>query len=64
VLDAFAAHAEAMDLRSRFAVKLSDLEDTARIDPRELVEMIPEAIQPLPDSRGSEPDRGWFAAGG
>jgi hypothetical protein len=60
----FAAHAEVMDERSKFAVKLSDLEDTARIDPRELVEMISAEIQPLADSRGSEPDRGWFAAGG
>ena len=58
------AHALLVEQPSRFAIRLTDLEADARVDAGALVEEVPEKSEPLPDARGPEPDRGWFAAGG
>jgi hypothetical protein len=60
----WAAHAEAVGPSSKFTIPLSDLEAAVRVDNQALVEMVPVEIEPPADSRGEEPDRGWFAAGG
>ena len=57
-------HAGAVEQRSKFIIKLSELEAGVRTDAADLIELVPEEIEPPPDPRGPEPDRGWFAAGG
>ena len=61
---AYAEDAEAVEPPSKFAITLTELEADARTDRADLIEMVTDEIEPPPDPRGQEPDRGWFASGG
>jgi hypothetical protein len=45
-------------------VPLDALEATAHVAPEDLVESVDVQPEPPADSRGEQPDRDWFAAGG
>jgi hypothetical protein len=57
-------HTAVMTSPSPYRVPLDALEATAHVAPEDLVESVDEQPAPPADSRGEQPDRDWFAAGG
>jgi hypothetical protein len=53
-----------MGVRPEFRISLDELEATTHVDPADLVESVDAKEEPLADTRGPQPDRDWFAAGG
>jgi hypothetical protein len=47
-----------------YNVSLEQLEHEAHVPRDDQVEMAERVEVPLPDARGAQPDRDWFAAGG
>jgi hypothetical protein len=57
-------HTASMTSPSPYRVPLDALEATAHVAPEDLVESVDVQPEPPADSRGEQPDRDWFAAGG
>jgi hypothetical protein len=53
-----------MTSASPYQVLLEALEATAHVAPEDVVESVDVKPEPPADSRGEQPDRDWFAAGG
>jgi len=57
-------HTWPMRQNREFKVDLKDLEHESRVAPEDRIESVDPTVVPLPDPRGAQPDRDWFAAGG
>jgi hypothetical protein len=53
-----------MTSASPYQVPLETLEATAHVAPEDVIESVDVQPEPPADSRGEQPDRDWFAAGG
>jgi hypothetical protein len=57
-------HPVGMPREREYRMPLKQLEHESRVPPEDQVEVVESAEVPLPDPRGAQPDRDWFAAGG